>query len=788
MIEIFDLLRSHSYRKGAKIFRFKKTPGIIIGAIILIVVIIIIITSLMTKHFIEKNDVKFSGRQIKTDWAYVNPFTGFVHLSNLKIYAKTIVDTINIIKPTGEGIDSVFFSADGVSINFAMLKLFSKRYVISKITLNHPQGILNQNEKGFNFTDMIEKFSSKDSSNIAKKPVRFSILNTQIIDGEFQYHENQIPINYSIKNVNITSRRKHWDSDTLSAKFSFSQSVGGGDLKGDITLNLKNKNYRIAIVANKFDLDIVAQYFNDLTNYGSFSATLDANIKSVGNINSVDSVTTSGTLAIHDFHLGKNREEDFIAFDQLVLSIDEISPKNHKFFYDSISLNNLYFKYEKYDYLDNLQTMFGRNGANIKAAKAEGARFNLVIEIMNYLKEMGKSLLVSHYKINRFAVYNGEIKFNDYSASEKFSMEFSPLNIIADSIDKQHDRVEVAFESTIKPYGNVTVAISLNPKDSTDFDIQYHLKKLPVSMFNPYAITYTSFPLNRGTIDLSGSWNVRNKQIQSNNHLLIANPRVAKRLRNDEIKWVPVPLILAFVNEKGNVIDYEIPVTGNLNDPNFHLNDVISDFLENIFIKPTKAPYRKVVKNENAEIEKSLTLIWEMRSSSLAPDQDRFLKKLANFMSDNPTASIEVYPQHYTIKEKEYMLYFEAKKKYFLTTNKKSAQFFSNDDSVKVDQMSVKDSLFVQYLNNQTNDPLIFTIQEKCARYIDTVIIDAKIEQLNKVREKVFLAWFKEKGADSRVKIFAGENIIPYNGFSFYKIEYKGEFPESLSKLYQQMN
>jgi hypothetical protein len=29
---------------------------------------------------------------------------------------------------------------------------------------------------------------------------------------------------------------------------------------------------------------------------------------------------------------------------------------------------------------------------------------------------------------------------------------------------------------------------------------------------------------------------------------------------------------------------------------------------------------------------------------------------------------------------------------------------------------------------------------------------------------------------------------VPYNGFSFYKIVYKGEIPESLKKAYSQMN
>ena len=47
-----------------------------------------------------------------------------------------------------------------------------------------------------------------------------------------------------------------------------------------------------------------------------------------------------------------------------------------------------------------------------------------------------------------------------------------------------------------------------------------------------------------------------------------------------------MPLIMTFIRERGNVIDYEIPITGNLKDPKFHLSDVIFDLLGNIFVKP----------------------------------------------------------------------------------------------------------------------------------------------------------------------------------------------------------
>jgi hypothetical protein len=276
--------------------------------------------------------------------------------------------------------------------------------------------------------------------------------------------------------------------------------------------------------------------------------------------------------------------------------------------------------------------------------------------------------------------------------------------------------------------------------------------------------------------------------IQSTNHLVIVDPRVTKRVRNKDTKWIPLPLIMTFIRERGNFIDYEIPITGNLKDPKFHLSDVIFDLLGNIFVKPPSTPYIVYVKNVENEIEKSITLKWETRHNSILPAQGKFIENMADFLVKNPEAFITVYPQQYLLKEKEYILFFEAKKKFFLVTNNKNTRSFNEEDSIRVDEMSVKDSLFVNYLNKQINDSLVFTIQGKCARIIDSAIINTRFEQLNEERESAFITYFKKRKVEKRVKISKGENIIPYNGFSFYKIEYKGGLPEYLIKAYQQMN
>src|ERR1700752_1102089 len=127
----------------------KRTILVIAGIILIAVVLVIVFISPIAKYIIEKYDVEYTGREIKLNWIYINPFTGYIHINNLKIYeAKS---------------DSIFFSAGGVSVNFEMLKLLSKTYEITELTIDKPIGIIAQNRKDFNFNDLITRFASKDT-------------------------------------------------------------------------------------------------------------------------------------------------------------------------------------------------------------------------------------------------------------------------------------------------------------------------------------------------------------------------------------------------------------------------------------------------------------------------------------------------------------------------------------------------------------------------------------------------------------------------------------------------
>lgn len=754
--------------------RLKKVIISTAGVIVIAAVLLIIFISPLTKYLVEKYDEKFLGRKITLDWAYVNPFTGYVHLSNTKVY-----------EPNG---DTLFFSANGISANFSIHKLFVKTIEINDLVLEKPYGVIAQDTaKKLNFNDIIKRFSSKDKSKPKEGNMRFSLNSIMIVNGEFIYRDLMIPVNYPIKKVNIESTGFRWDSDSTAAKFSFIAGIGKGDVKGSYKINTKNLDYKLAAVFNKYDLKFIEQYLKDLINYGTFYANMDADIQATGNFTRAEDLFAKGFLAVNDFHFGKDKSEDYASFKKFAININELSPKNKKYIIDSVSLDHPFVKYELYDHLDNAQTIFGKKGTKVSSAK-NSRKFNLIFELADYIVKLSKNFLRSDYKINRLAIYKGNLLFNDYKLSEKFSIGLRPFNVLADSVSKNNARVKLDFNSGLNPYGDLAIKVSINPKDSSDFDMDYHFQKIPATLFNPYLISYTSFPLNRGTIEIKGHWRVRNGEIQSSNRLLVIDPRVAKRVHREDIKWIPLPIVMAIVRESANVIDYNIPITGNLKKPKIHWKDILFDALTNVFVKPVKVPYSVKVKQSEKTIEKILYVKWQMQQTEIYRSQEKFLEKIADFLEKNPGASISVYPQTHEEKEKEQILFYEAKRKYYLHINKKKEKDYDEDDSLSVANTYIKDSVFFHYITKRLHDPMLFTIQDKCMAYVGKKLVDKRYSQLLGNRKTAFLAPFKENGTINRVKMHANENSIPYNGFSFFKIMYNGEMPETLLEAYEELD
>jgi hypothetical protein len=749
--------------------KFKRVVKILI-CILLVPFILALLISPLLKYWIEKYDVEYTGREITVDCPYVNPLTGYISFNNLKIRESNN--------------DSLFLKASCISANFSVYKLFFNAIEITELRLDDPIGTLIQNKKETNLDDIIRRFSPKKNSSLKKAPINLSIHNLKINNGEIHYREVITPVHIFINKLQMECSGIRWNSDTIASTYSFLSGIGKGSLAGYFSINTKNLNYRIQSKIDSLDLNFINQYIKDLANYGEVKAILDADLNTRGNFTNADILSATGNVCFVDFHFEDHKKEDFMSFKKLAIGIDQLNPNDHLYVFDSVLLSQPYLKYEEYDRQNNIETIFYKQTLGGYVSKNPG-RFNLIVVIGDYLKEISKNFFKSNYQVNRLAISDGRFVYNNFILNEKFSIATDALSLSADSLTKTRKMVELRLKTLIKPYGDVVMSLNINPNDSSDFDLVYHLKDLPLAMFNPYLISFTSFPVDRGTLELKGKWNVRNGYIKSSNHLLVIDPRISKRIEHEHSKWIPLPLVMTLVRERGNIIDYNIPISGDLKHPHLNFKDVILDLVKNIFIKPPTIPYEYMVKTLESQVERSHSVKWTMGQCVLESDQRKFVSSLADYLNQNSGARLSIFPMEYTEKEKEYILFFLAKKKYYLSRHKNKP--FDQDDSLVVEKMNIKDSLFMKYITSYCKNPMLFSIQEKCDHYVEEALVKNKLFQLRELRKEAFLRYFKENKTNSQVTFHSVEDKIPYNGFSFFTIHYNNGIPESLNRAYHRM-
>ncbi|MBL7931140.1 MAG: DUF748 domain-containing protein [Bacteroidia bacterium] len=747
--------------------------GVLVGLFLLLLICL----SPILEYWVEKNDEKWIGRQVEIGWVYANPFTGNVYISDVKFYEYKS--------------DTVCLKVEAITGRFHLLTLLrTKEIIVSKVSLHRPVGtVIQYSQVDFSFSDIVEKFSKKPGEKKENKTgpkTRFSMPDIEIKNGTFYFRELMTPVSYFVKDVNITSTGYRWDSDTIANTFDFNSGLGSGKFEGNITLNLKTLLYRSHMIVRRLDLTVIEQYLRDLSRNAKFKALINLDITANGNMKDGRNIDAVGGVGIYDFHIGKTDSTDIASFRKFVIKIDHLNPRKQIYEIDSMSLMNPFIRYERYDHLDNVQDLFGEKGGMVKDA-ASSAKFNLVIMIADYIKLLTRNFFRSSYKINRVGIYNACLQYHDYTLNEKFKIALDPLTIFADSLGSNKRWARMQLQSDIKPYGKVNLNLSINPKDSSDFDLEYKLKRLNAALFNPYLLAYTSFPLDRGSVDVWGDWHVQNGDILSINHVQVLDPRIAKKVKANDNKWIPVKALMFLARGSGNVIDYDIPITGNLKKPDFHFKDVVVDALRNALVKPVTTPYRYEVKYLENSIEKSIGFNWEPGTACFMGDQESYLERVADFLSVNPGASIKVFPNYYEEKELEYIALYEGKKKYFLLSEKKNEEDFSRQDSIGVVKMSPKDSLFNLFMRRHLKDTVAPTTQQLSVAFVGSELVRKKYNALREARKQKFLSYFGKEGVADRLYFEKATSQVPYNGFSYYQLSYNGAIPESMKQAYREL-
>lgn len=255
-------------------------------------------------------------------------------------------------------------------------------------------------------------------------------------------------------------------------------------------------------------------------------------------------------------------------------------------------------------------------------------------------------------KDNPLGIYVGEVNIKDGSANfadltltPNFSTAVQQLNGRIGTIDNRQSKpAPVNIEGKVDRYAPVTIKGSLNPFDPmASLDIATSFKRVELTTLTPYSGKFAGFRIRKGRLNLDLHYLITNGQLKAQNKVLVEQLQLGEKVDSPDAVDLPIRLAVALLKDTQGRISIELPVEGDLNNPQFSVMPIVWQTLRNLVLRAAQAPFKMLGGLVSGGGSEDLgNVSFAPGSSDLSADTQKALDKLSAALKERPTLKLEI--------------------------------------------------------------------------------------------------------------------------------------------------
>ncbi|MBE9863935.1 DUF748 domain-containing protein [Campylobacter concisus] len=481
------------------------------------------------------------------------------------------------------------------SISFDILKMALN---IASVDVNKPKftselndnGLSAVNELGFGEQSAKATKAAKHSKKVEKKAENKSASKSK--ENEFKFDVKNINVN----NADIALTHL-FEGEKITHKFD-NLFVKVANLSSDFS---KPFDAKVAMKSSqKLNLDVDSKIkiepldvsakikLNDtnLPKYFAYAKPfLEASLASGqmsadAQLHYAKDIKADAKVSIKDIRLNGKKAEKLIAFKSL--DLEKISFAKNDLAISGVSLNSPF----------------------IKAHLSKERKFNLsqiVKEDKNKAKTEAKPDTKKatskkddelKFSVKNFSLKNGEVDFSDASLFMPFATTISKLNGKLTDIDKKHPS-SGEFQGVVGKNGFAQITAKLFPFElKQNTDIKLNFKDIDLTDITPYSGQFVGYKIKKGKLNLNLNYSVVDSKLNGSNFINFDSLTLGEKVDSKDAVNLPLSLAISILSDQNNQINIDLPVEGNLDDPDFKYGGVIWAAVKKLFADITLAPFR----------------------------------------------------------------------------------------------------------------------------------------------------------------------------------------------------
>ena len=240
-------------------------------------------------------------------------------------------------------------------------------------------------------------------------------------------------------------------------------------------------------------------------------------------------------------------------------------------------------------------------------------------------------------------ISDSEIDFMDQSLPIQFrtvigELEGEILNISSDPARA----AKVEIKGSVDGYAPVALTGNTSPLASpADLDLNLTFDGVDMARLSPYTGTYAGYAIDRGLLNLALHYVLKDDHLEGDNSIRIEKLKLGKKVSSDKAVNLPLELALAILTDSNGVIDLQVPVSGDVDNPEFALGGVIFKAFINILTKAVTAPFTLLAGLVDTQ-EDLQTITFASGSTQLDDTSREKLTQLANALEQRPQLSLVI--------------------------------------------------------------------------------------------------------------------------------------------------
>lgn len=156
---------------------------------------------------------------------------------------------------------------------------------------------------------------------------------------------------------------------------------------------------------------------------------------------------------------------------------------------------------------------------------------------------------------------------------------------------KEIAKADVALTGKVDGTAPLKISGQINPLTEDAFtDLTVVFDNVDLTAASPYAGKYAGYPISDGKLFLDLKYKIAKKSLVGENKVLIDQLTFGEKTNSPDATSLPVPLAVALLKDRKGQIDVDLPVRGDLNDPDFKYGRVLLNTLLNLLAKVATSP------------------------------------------------------------------------------------------------------------------------------------------------------------------------------------------------------